>query len=93
MPDLLFLVERANEIGCLRGLGRGRDKNSKLRRQASVGKRQLIGDVDDVGSYTVLHNSTYVLRRGPPGSSVVENICLIGEEAKGHARRDLETME
>ncbi len=38
------------------------------------------------------HNSTNVLRRGSLGSSVVERVCLIGEQATGHACKDLKTM-
>ena len=53
----------------------------------------MIGDVDDVASYTVLHDSTHVLRRGPSGLSIVESVGFIGEEAKGYARRHLKTME
>lgn len=52
-----------------------------------VGKRQLISDVDDVASYTVLHDSTDVLHRGPLGLSIVKKVDLIGEKPKGHARR------
>lgn len=57
-----------------------------------VGKRQLIDDVNDVASYTVLHNSTHVLRRGPLVLSVVEGIGLIGKKAKSYARRYFKTM-
>lgn len=57
-----------------------------------VGKRQLIGNVDNVASYPVSHNSTNVPRRGSSGSSVVEKVCLIGEQAKSHARREFKTM-
>lgn len=37
-----------------------------------VGKGQLIGNIDDVASYTVPYNSTNILCRGPPGSSFLE---------------------
>lgn len=33
-----------------------------------------------------------VLRRGSSGLSVVKRVCLIGEQAKGHACRDFKTM-
>ena len=37
------------------------------------------------------HDSTNILCRGSPGSSVLERVGLIGEEAKGHARRHFKT--
>ena len=57
-----------------------------------VGKRQLIGNINNVVSYTMSHNSTNVLRKGPSSLSIVESICLIGEEAKGHPCNYLKTM-
>lgn len=38
------------------------------------------------------HNSTNILQRGSSASSVVERVCLIDEQAKGHTRRDLKIM-
>lgn len=52
-----------------------------------MGKRELIGDVDNITSYSVSHNSTNVLFRGLPGLSVGENVRLIGEQVKSHVHR------
>lgn len=58
-----------------------------------IGKRKLIGNVDDVASYTVSHNGTNVLHRGMSGSSIVDGVHFIGEETKGHIYRYLKTIE
>ncbi len=57
-----------------------------------VGERQLIGDVDDVASYAVSHNSADVLRRRSSSPSVIKSVGLIRKETEGHACRHLETM-
>lgn len=61
--------------------------------QALVGQKQLISNVNNIVFYTVPHNSTHVLRRGPLVSSVIESIGLIGEEAKGYTCRYFKTMK
>lgn len=48
-----------------------------------VGKRELIGNVNNVSSYTMSYDGANVLHRGMLGSSVIEKVCLIREEAKG----------
>ena len=93
VPYLLLFFERANKIGRLCRLGWRQHKDSELRGYVLVGKRKLVGDVDNIASYTILHNSMNLLRRGPLGSSVVNEVCFIGEEAKGHACRYFKTME
>ena len=92
MPDLLLFFGGANEVCCFCRLCRERDEDSELRGQASVGKRELIGDVNNIVSYAVSHDSTNVLRRRSSGSSIIERVCLIHEEAKGHACRYFKTM-
>ena len=92
MPDLLFFFKSANEVSCFRQLGRGRDKDLELRGQAPVGKNELIGDVNNVASYAVPHDSANVLRRRSSGSSIIERARLICEKGKGHACRYLKTM-
>lgn len=57
-----------------------------------VGKKELIGDVDNVTSYTMLHNSRNILRKRLSGSSIVKVVRLINEEAKVYTRRYLKTM-
>lgn len=57
-----------------------------------VGKRQLIGNVNDIISYTVSYNSTHVLCRWSSGLSIVKCVSLIGKEPKGHAHRNLKIM-
>lgn len=57
-----------------------------------VGKKQLIGNVDGITSYTVLHNSMHVLRKGPLVLNVIESVGLISEEVKGYACRYLKIM-
>lgn len=52
----------------------------------------MIGNVNDIVPYTVLHNSTNVLRREPSGSNIVDGVYFIGEKAKGYACKYLETM-
>ena len=81
----LAFFEGANEVCCFCQLGRGRDKDSELRGQASVGKRELIGDVNNVASYAVPHDSANVLRRRSLGLSIIERVRLICKETKGHA--------
>ena len=92
MPDLLLFFKGANEVCCFCRLCRGRDEDSELRGQASVGKKELIGDVNDVTSYAMSHDSANVLHRRSSGSSIIERVCLIREEAKGHACRYLKAM-
>ena len=92
VPYLLPFFKRTNKIGHLCRLGWWRHKDSGLRGYALVGKRKLVGDVDNVVSYTVPHNSTNVLRRGLSSLSIVKGVRLIGEKAKGHACRHLKTM-
>lgn len=60
---------------------------------ASVSKKELISNVNNVASNIVLHNSTNVLRKGQLGLSVIEKVGVIGEEAKSHARKYLKMME
>lgn len=58
-----------------------------------VGKKQLIGNIDDINTfYTVLHNSTHVLRKGSLVLSVIKSVGLICEEVKGYACRYLKTI-
>ena len=92
MLDLLLFFEGANKVCCFCRLGWGRDKNSELRDQASVGKRELIGNVNDIVSYAMPHDSANVLRRRSSGSSIIERVRLIREDAKGHACRYLKAM-
>ena len=92
MPDFLFFFERANEVRCFRQLDRGWDEYSELRGQALVGKRQLIGNIDNVASYTVSHDSANVLRKGLSGLNVIERVSLIREKTKWHAHKHLKTM-
>lgn len=58
-----------------------------------VGKRKLIGNVNNVAFSTILHDGIKVLRRRLSGSSLIERIYLICEEAKGHACRYFKTIE
>lgn len=57
-----------------------------------IGKRQLIDNVNNITSYTISHNNMYVLRIGLLGSSIVESVGFIGEEAKSYTCRNLKTM-
>ena len=57
-----------------------------------VGKRQLIGNIDNIASYTVLHDSADVLRRGLLGPNIIKRVSLIHEETKNYAHRHLKTM-
>ena len=92
MPHFVLFLEYANEVCCLRQLGGGGDKYSELWDSASIGKRELIDDVDDIVSYTISHNSANVLCGWSSGLNVIERVCLIREEAKGNARKYLKTM-
>ena len=53
----------------------------------------MIDDVNDVASYTVLHDSADVLHKGLSGLSVIESVSFIREKTKGHACRYLKTTE
>ena len=57
-----------------------------------IGKRKLIGNINDIAPYTVLHNSMNVLRRGLTSLNVVEEVCFIGEETKSNACSSFEIM-
>lgn len=57
-----------------------------------IGKKQLIGNIDNIASYTIPHNSTNILHRGLLSSSFIKRVCLIGEEVKSHACMYLKTM-
>lgn len=56
-------------------------------------QKKLIGNINDVTPYTVLNNSTNVLRKRPLGLSVIDGIHFIGKEAKDYTCRDIETMQ
>lgn len=59
---------------------------------ASIGKKQLISIDNNIATYTMLHNSTNVLCKGPSGSSVVKGVCLIDKKAKRHICRYFKIM-
>lgn len=58
-----------------------------------MGKKKLVGNVDDVIFYTILHNSTNVFCRRLLDLNVVKKVCLISEEVKSYAYRYLKTIE
>lgn len=64
----------------------------ELQNQASVGKRQLIGNVNYVAYYAVLHHSADVLRKRLLGLSVIKKVNLISEKTKGYCRSYFKTM-
>lgn len=92
VPYLLLFYEHINKIGWPRQIGWRQHKDSKLQGYASVGKRKLVGNVDNVASYIMAHNSINVLCKESLSLSVIEGVRLIGEEAKGHARRHLKMI-
>lgn len=57
-----------------------------------AGKKKLVGDVNNVASNIVPHNSTNVLRMGPSGSNVIERVHFIGKKTKSYARSYFKTM-
>lgn len=57
-----------------------------------VGKKKLVGNVNNVASYIVAHNSPNVPHKRPSGSSVVKRVRFIGEKAKHHTCRYFKTM-
>lgn len=57
-----------------------------------VGKKQLIGDINNIVFYIASHNSTNILRKRSSSSSVVKGVRLIGEKTKSNARRYLKMM-
>lgn len=57
-----------------------------------VGKKNLIGNVNDVVSYTIFHNSINILHKETSDISVVNGVSSISEKAKSHAYKYLETM-
>lgn len=69
-----------------------RHKDSELQAYTSVGIKKLICYVDNISSYTMLHNSTNVLCRGTLRLSVIKGIRLIDKESKGHACRYFKAM-
>lgn len=64
----------------------------KLWGYALIGKKKLVGNINDVAPYIMSYNSTNVLCRGSPSLSIVENVGFIGEEVKGHACRYVKMM-
>lgn len=58
-----------------------------------IGKRQLIGNVNNVIPYIMSHNSTNILCKGLSDLNIVKRVYFIGEEAKGHAYRYFKIME
>lgn len=69
------------------------DKNLKLWGQASAGKGKLICNVNNITSYTMPHDSTNVLSGGSLSTSVVERVCLVGQEVKGNACQHFEAIK
>lgn len=57
-----------------------------------VGEKQLIGNINNVVSYTVLHDSADVLRRKSLGPSIIEKVSFIRDKTKDHACRYFKTM-
>lgn len=57
-----------------------------------VGKKELIGDVDNIAPYTIPHNNTNLLYRGLLSSSIIKRVDFISKEAKGYAYRYLKIM-
>lgn len=52
----------------------------------------MIANVNNVTSYTILHNSGIILRKGTSGLNFIKKVYLIREKAKGKARRYFKTM-
>ena len=52
----------------------------------------MIGDINNVASYTMSNDSADVLCRGLSSPSVIERVSLICEETKDHARRYFKIM-
>lgn len=58
-----------------------------------VGKKQLIGDVNNIALYAVLHYSADISRKSLAGSRVINRVILISEETKNYSCRYLKTMK
>ncbi len=58
-----------------------------------VGKKELICNVNNVTSYTILDNSTNILYRGSSGSNVVKKIGFICEGTKSYTPSYYKIME
>lgn len=85
MPYLLLLLEGAYEIKCFYGFGWRNNKNSELWGQASVGKRKLIRNVNNIASYAVPYDSTNLQGGRLSSTSIVKKICFVSKEIKGNA--------
>lgn len=92
MPHLLLLVKGAYEIRCFCSFGQRRDKNLRLWCWASIGKKKLIHNVNNIAFYAMPHNSANVLGGGLSSTSFVEEIHLVDQEAKANACWYLEAM-
>lgn len=57
-----------------------------------IGKGELIGHVNNIASYAVLHDSANILYRGSSDLSIIQKVCLIRKKAKDYACRYFKTI-
>lgn len=58
-----------------------------------VRKKKMIGDVDNIAYSTMLHDSMNILCKESLNLSIIKEVGLISEEAKGHACRHFKMIE
>ena len=92
MPHLLLFFKRAYEISRFCWLGWGKYKNPELKSKPLICKKKLIGNVNYVASYALLHNDTHVLGRRLSSSSIVKKVNFISQKAKCNISWYLKTM-
>lgn len=52
-----------------------------------MGKKKLVGNINNVISYIILYNSTKILCKGLLDSNIIKKVGFIDEMAKNHAYR------
>lgn len=89
---LLFFLKDALKISSSCRLDQRQDKDLELQSQALIGKRKLIGNIDNITSYVILHDSANVLGTRLLNTNISEGLHLIDQKTKDNACWYLKVM-
>lgn len=89
IPPAFF--EDTDEISRSSGFCWWQNKEHKLWCNTAISKKELVGYVNNVVAYVVLHDSLYVLGWRTTSPSILKQVSPICQKAESHACRHLET--
>lgn len=84
MPNFFIFFKSTDEVRSFYCLSRGRDKISELWHYTTISKWKLIGDVNNIATYLIMHDCPHILGGGTLGLSIVKTVYLIYQKAKGN---------